>query len=236
MNIQEQIYGRTARATGLFLNNPERFRSKNITWEFSIDKAIRVLDAGGWVRAADGVRAKNGKRLKVLFQTVTNGPAQKVQAIVKQAAARAGFEVELKSVPVSVFYGSDPANTDTYTHFYADLQLQTYVMGPPDPGLLMRVFTSDQIASKENKWQKFNVWRFKNEEYDRIYRASETEMDPVKRAALFIRMNDIVVQNGIVVPIAMRAKATAMAKNLRNAETNPYEVDFWNIAAWHREA
>src|SRR5689334_2240534 len=203
-NVQEQIYGRTARATGLFLNNPERFRSKNITWEFNVDKANRLLDAGGWVRGADGVRTKSGKRLKVLFQTITNGPAQKVQAIIKQAATKAGFEVELKSVPLSVFYGSDPGNTDTYTHFYADIQLQTYVMGPPDPGLLMRVFASDQIASKENKWQRFNVWRYRNEEYDRVYRASETEMDPVKRAALFIRMNDIVVQDGIVVPIAMR--------------------------------
>src|SRR5690242_10688856 len=236
-NVQEQIYGRTARATGLFLNNPERFRSKNITWEFNVDKANRLLDAGGWVRGADGVRTKSGKRLKVLFQTITNGPAQKVQAIIKQAATKAGFEVELKSVPLSVFYGSDPGNTDTYTHFYADIQLQTYAMGPPDPSLLMRVFASDQIASKENKWQRFNVWRYRNDEYDRIYHASETEMDPVKRAALFIRMNDIVVQDGIVVPIAMRARASALSRTLRNAETNPYsEIDFWNIGAWYREA
>ena len=235
--VQEQIYGRTARATGLFLNNPERFRSKNSAWEFNVDKANRLLDAGGWVRGADGVRAKGGKRLKVLFQTITNGPAQKVQTIVKQAATRAGFEVELKSVPASVFYGADPGNTETYTHFYADIQLQIYVMGPPDPGLLMRVFGSDQIASKANKWQRFNVWRYRNDEYDRIYRASETEMDPVKRAALFIRMNDIVVQDGIVVPIAMRARASALSRTLRNAETNPYsEIDFWNIGAWYREA
>jgi peptide/nickel transport system substrate-binding protein len=109
-------------------------------------------------------------------------------------------------------------------------------MGPPDPGLLMRVFASDQIASKENKWQRFNVWRYRNEEYDRIYHASETEMDPVKRAALFIRMNDIVVQNGIVVPIAMRARGSALSRTLRNAETNPYaEIDFWNIGTWYRE-
>jgi peptide/nickel transport system substrate-binding protein len=235
--VQEQIYGRTARATGLFLNNPDRFRSKNSAWEFNVDKANRLLDAGGWIRGADGVRAKGGKRLKMLFQTITNGPAQKVQAIVKQAATRAGFEVELKSVPASVFYGADPGNTETYTHFYADIQLQIYVMGPPDPGLLMRVFGSDQIASKANKWQRFNVWRYRNDEYDRIYRASETEMDPVKRAALFIRMNDIVVQDGIVVPIAMRARASALSRTLRNAETNPYsEIDFWNIGAWYREA
>jgi peptide/nickel transport system substrate-binding protein len=234
-NIQEQIYGRTARATGNFLNNPERFRSKNTRAEFNVDKANQMLDGGGWKRGADGVRAKDGKRLKVLFSSITNSATQRVQAIVKQAATKAGFDVELKSVAPAVFYGSDPANTDTYTHFYADLQLQVYTMGPPDPALIMRVFTSDQIASKENKWQRFNVWRFKNEEYDKLYLASQTEMDPVKRAALFIRMNDIVVQNGVVIPIAMRAKASAQTAKLRNAETNPYEIDFWNIAFWYRE-
>ena len=151
--IQEQIYARTARATGLWLNGPERFRSKNVRREFNVDKANQMLDAGGWKRGADGVRAKDGKRLKVLFQTVTNGPLQKIQAIVKPAITKAGFEVDLKSVGASSFYGSDPSNPDTYTHFYADLQMQVYVMGPPDPERFMRVVTSWEIASKADKWQ-----------------------------------------------------------------------------------
>ena len=48
-------------------------------------------------------------------------------------------------------------------------------------------------------------------------------------------MNDLVLQHGVVVPIALRAKASAQAAKLRNAETNPYELDFWNIAYWYRE-
>ena len=61
-------------------------------------------------------------------------------------------------------------------------------------------------------------------------------MDPVKRAALFVRMNDLVVQSGIVVPMALRAKAAAMSTRLRGVEANPYEIDFWNVAYWSREA
>src|SRR5262245_2627438 len=81
--IQEQVYNRTGRATGVFVTAPERFRSKKIRWHYDQDKANQLLDAGGWKRGADGVRVKDGKRLKVLFQTVTNGPLQKIQAIVK---------------------------------------------------------------------------------------------------------------------------------------------------------
>ena len=39
--------------------------------------------------------------------------------------------------------------------------------------------------------------RWRNEEYDRAWKAAESEMDPVKRAALFIRMNDLLTQNNV---------------------------------------
>ena len=41
--------------------------------------------------------------------------------------------MELKSVVASVFFSSDPANPDTYPHFYADIQMYTTTMGAPDP-------------------------------------------------------------------------------------------------------
>jgi peptide/nickel transport system substrate-binding protein len=143
--------------------------------------------------------------------------------------------VELKTVTPSSFFSSDPANPDTYTHFYADLQLMTYVMGPPDPERLMRVFTSWEVAQKENNWQRFNVWRWRNDEYDRMYRSAETEMDPVKRAALFIRMNDLVVKSGILVPMFLRAKAAAVNNRLRGIQHNAFDVDFWNLPEWSRD-
>src|SRR5207302_6935726 len=60
--------------------------------EFSVDRANQVLDATGWKRGADGVRARDGRRLKLLFQTSINTPRQKTQAIIKQAAAKRSEE------------------------------------------------------------------------------------------------------------------------------------------------
>jgi peptide/nickel transport system substrate-binding protein len=47
-SMQEFIYGRTGFATGNFMNNPPRFRSKITKWEFNVDKANQILDAAGW--------------------------------------------------------------------------------------------------------------------------------------------------------------------------------------------
>ncbi len=143
--VQEQIYGRGGQTSANFLNAPSRFRSKNTRWEFNVDKANQVLDAAGWKRGADGIRAKDGKRLKFLYQTSINAPRQKNQAIVKQAAAKAGIEIEIKSVVASVFFSSDPANPDTYPHFYADLQMYNTTMTAPDPQYFMNQFCSWEV-------------------------------------------------------------------------------------------
>ena len=101
-----------------FLNNPARFVSKNTQWEFNVDKANQMLDEAGWKTGADGIRAKDGKKLKFVFQTSINAPRQKTQAIIKQACQKAGIDMEIKSVMASVFFSSDVANPDTYPQFY----------------------------------------------------------------------------------------------------------------------
>ena len=110
-------------ATANFINNPERFRSKTTKYEFNVDKANDILDKAGWKKGADGIRAKDGKKLKFVYQTSINQPRQKTQAIVKQACQKAGIDIEVKAVTASVFFSSDVANPDTYTKFYADLQM-----------------------------------------------------------------------------------------------------------------
>jgi peptide/nickel transport system substrate-binding protein len=234
-SVQEQIYGRTGLATANFLNAPSKFVSKATKWELNVDKANQILEAAGWKKGADGIRAKDGKKLKFLYQTSINQPRQKTQAIVKQAAAKAGIEMELKSVTASVFFSSDVANPDTYSHFYTDIQMYTTTMTQPDPELFMNQFTSWEIASKDNKWQGRNITRWKSEEYDKLYRQAESELDPVKRAAMFVKMNEMVIQHVVVIPVVFRPRVTAVSNALR-MEQSGWDSDFWNLQNWYKEA
>ncbi len=232
-SIHEQIYGRGGQATANYLNAPSRYYSRNLRWEFNVEKANQVLDAAGWKRGADGIRAKDGKRLRFLYQTSTNAPRQKTQAIVKQACSKAGIDIEIKSVVASVFFASDPANPDTYPHFYSDLQMYNTSTGI-DPLWGMRVFTSQELATKDNKWSGRNVTRWRNEDYDRLWKAAEVEMDPVKRAAQFIRMNDTVVQHGVVIPVNWRNGVAAAATRLRGTDLTGWDSNLWRLPYWHK--
>ena len=233
-SIQKVIYGRAGIATANIVHNPQRFRSTNNRFEFDIEKAVQVLDRAGWKLAADGVRAKEGKRLKLVFQTSANQVRQKMQAIVKQACQKAGIEMELKAVDGSVFFSQDLSNPDTAMKFYCDLQMYTNDSGA-DPGPGLRRFCSSEIPSKANKWQRSNAGRWSNEEYDRLYRSAEVEIDPVKRAAMLIRLSELPIQDRAVIPIVAAASVHAANSKLR-LPVSGWDSDFWAVQDWYREA
>jgi peptide/nickel transport system substrate-binding protein len=234
-SIEKFIYGRTAVATANFVNNPERYRSKNTKFEFSIEKAKQILEAAGWKKGADGIRAKDGKSLKFVFQTSINAPRQKTQAIIKQACQKAGIDIELKSVVGSVFFSSDTANPDTYPHFYCDAQMYTTTMLQPDPQIFTNQCVSWEVATKDNKWQGRNVSRWQNKDYDDLYHQAERELDPVKRAAMYIKLNDIAVGDNYIQPVVYRPRVTALSGSL-TAHLSGWDNDLWQLASWYREA
>ncbi|HUA54337.1 MAG TPA: peptide ABC transporter substrate-binding protein [Candidatus Sulfotelmatobacter sp.] len=234
-SVEKFIYGRTGYATANFLNNPARFISKDTHYEFNIDKANQILDAAGWKRGSDGIREKDGKKLHYVYQTSINAPRQKNQAIVKQACEKAGISIEVKAVTASVYFSSDAGNPDTYPHFYTDLQMYNTTMPEADPAFFMNQFCSWEVAAKANKWQGRNITRWRSQAYDDIYRAAEKELDPVKRAALFIKMNDLVIADVVVIPVVARPKVQGLASKLQ-APVSGWDNDFAQIADWYREA
>jgi peptide/nickel transport system substrate-binding protein len=230
-SVQDHIYGRTGIATANFLNNPPAVRSTNTSYEFNVDKAIKLLEDAGWKKGADGIREKDGKKLKYVYQTSINAPRQKTQQIVKQAATKAGIDLELKSVTASVFFSSDVGNPDTYTKFYCDIQMYTTTMTQPDAELFMNQFTSSEVSTKANKWQGRNITRWQSAEYDKAFTDAKGEIDPVKRAALFIKMNDLAVGDNAVIPVVARPQVggcnTAMTARLSGWDNTTAFVADW---------
>lgn len=233
--IQEFIYGRTGMATPNYLNAPSRFRSPNTKSEFDVGKANALLDGAGWKRGADGIREKGGRKMKFVFQTSVNGIRQKEQAVIKQACQKAGIELELKSVSPAVFFSSDLGNPDTNSKFWCDMQMFTALSGAPDPALFMNRFTTREVANKANKWQGRNLARWRSDEYDRLYVAAEGELDPVKRAALFIAMNDLVVRDVAAIPLINRGRVIGTGAKLV-AVLSGWDLDLSQLHNWYREA
>jgi peptide/nickel transport system substrate-binding protein len=236
-SIAEQLYGPAGQASCNIITSPPDLVSKNTdsmdVCKFDIAAANQLLDQAGWTKGADGIRAKGGVRMHLVYQTTVNPLRQKEQDIVKSGWEQLGLEVELKSVDASVFFSSDAGNPDTAGHFYTDVEMFTNGASSPDQTQYVALWTTDQIVSKANQWHGNNYHRWSNADYDAIYGQLRTETDAAKRRDLIIKANDLLVSQVVVIPMVARTQPTdGISKAIQGEIPDPWDSVLWNIADW----
>ena len=199
-----------------------------------VDEANRILDEAGWMPGGDGVRAKDGVRLSILYQTSTNSVRQGTQALVKQMWEQIGVETELRNIDAAVFFGGDPASPDTYMKFYADVEMYTNNFSGTDPESYMANWTCSNIPGPDNQWLGNNIQRSCVAEYDAMVAEMSQTAALQERAELAKQMNDILVQNHYMIPLIWRGSVSAHANTLKGVRMNAWDSELWNAADWHR--
>ncbi|MDU9002626.1 peptide ABC transporter substrate-binding protein [Sedimentitalea todarodis] len=200
-----------------------------------IEGANKLLDEAGWVAGADGIRAKDGVRLSVLFQTSVNAVRQDYQALIKDWWAQIGVETELRSIDASVFFGSDPGSPDTFQKFFADIEMFTNNFDGTDPEAYMANWTCNEFPRPETQWQGNNMMRFCSEEYDALVAEMAGTGDLDERARLAKAMNDMLMQEYVMMPLTYRGRNSAHANSLGGVIMNVWDSELWNVADWHRK-
>ena len=115
------------------------------------------------------------------------------------------------------------------------MQMYTTTMTQPDPERFMDQYTTWEVSAKANKWSGRNICRWVSDEYDKTFRAAEQELDPVKRTALFIKMNDMPVKDNVVIPLISRPRVRGA--NLKLVTTlSGWDLDFSGLQNWYRES
>lgn len=225
-----RLYGPAGRPTSNILVAPEAYASPNTTYEFNLEKAAALLDEAGWVDTdGDGIRDKDGIRMKVVFQTTANNPVrQQTQKIVQEGLESIGVDVELWAVDVSTFA------TDLYK-FYADMEEYYDGNATPNPGPYMQYWTCEQIPQKANDWSGESVERWCNSYYDALQEKSTTEVDPEKSQQLFIQMNDMLIEDVVSIPLVHRAQVFGASNALVAMDPTPWDSILWNIKDWRRD-
>lgn len=233
-----KAYGRTGQITGNLLVSPTNFDSPNTTpypYAFDLKKATALLDEAGWKMGSDGVREKDGVRLKLTFLTSINPVRQTAQEIVKKNYESIGIQVDNLNVDSSIFLGPPEGTTKTRRQFYADFEEFAFSNKNPDPGAYMSGWTCGEMAQKANNWALSNWGRYCNPDYDKLYKQSTTEMDPEKRRQLIIQMNDILTKDVALIPLVKLGIAYGASNTLTGMNWSAWDTDTWNIKDWARK-
>lgn len=228
-------YGRGGTLTTNILAEPPIYASKNNKFEYNPQKATELLDQAGWKDAnGDGIREKDGVELRLTFQTSIQALRQRNQEQVKKDLEAIGFAVELKQIDSSIFFGPVKDTTDTRRQFYADLEEFAFSNKSPDPTAYLAGWTCDQIAQNENEWSLPNWSRYCNPEFDVLFKQSTTELDQNKRAALFVKMNELLIRDVAVIPLVKLTNPVIVSIDLKGYDFTAWDAEIWNIADWYK--
>jgi peptide/nickel transport system substrate-binding protein len=112
--------------------------------------------------------------------------------------------------------------------------MYTVPMDSIDPQSYLQGWICEERASAANQWKRSNNGRYCNPEYDKLFEELKKELDPKKRVELAIKMNDLLVTDGAVIPLINRRTPNAKVKALKGPTFNTFDSDIWNIASWSK--
>lgn len=160
-------------------------------------KANRILDEAGWLRGADGVRAKDGERLAIRFAwREPYGQTDEMPELMQQQWAAIGAVTELTRFGAGLRdeYESTIGAFDaaTFTWYYPSLE--------PD-GLFPFFHGSASHIDPYGSGHPRNYMRYSNPDVDRLLEQARREVDPDVRANLYAQFQDVFVTDVPMIPL-----------------------------------
>jgi len=189
--------------------------------------AEALLDAAGWRRGADGVRAKDGVQLKFTMSTTAGNVArQGCQALFQQNWKRIGVEMEIRNMPASVVWGE----FTTQSRFDTLLVAWDPTVGL-DPDYTARTH-SRMIPVKHR--QGSNYVQYENAEVDRLLELGVSQTEQADRIRTYHQVQAILHEE---VPFAAQGGAVQghlKRRQLQGPTPNQYVTDItWNVQSWN---
>lgn len=178
-------------------------------YKFDLAKAKQTLDAAGWNAGSDGIRAKNGQRLHIVFISNSANDFKSIAELMQGTYKQAGMEMEItfESQP-SVFstYNKGPQN-------FAD-----FFFWSPDPDQLKATYDSKNIKTGFN-WSHFN-----NPDFDTLVEQGAAESDAQKRYDLYHQAQEILWKQAASIPIQQKVALIVAQNKVKNVtfDSNAY--------------
>jgi len=171
--IEAAFFGQAEPSTGIVAPGLVGHRDKNL-YSMDVDEARRLVEEGGY----------EGTQLDIAAQNVTW--SQSAAQVIAANLAEIGLEVSVTPMDSGTFWtlGFD----DSPTVMTNQLILNRFTMAP-DPSWATEWFTPGQIGIWN--WERFN-----SAEFEELNTEGLRETDPVKRQAIYEKMQDLMEESG----------------------------------------
>lgn len=153
-------------------------------WEGGPEKAKAILEQAGWAVGSDGIREKDGQKLKATVLAGNSAPERAKAAVILQAVLKPiGFDLQVQTVETSVVLQNGRSG---------NFQMSSTGGGSSDNGLLFLLHSSGIGSSNQS--------RYKNPEVDKLLDQAKATLDSAKRAPLWSMAEDLAMADYPLLP------------------------------------
>lgn len=149
--------------------------------------ANTLLDGAGWVKGADGVRAKGGKRLEFKYSTTANNPWRAAdESILQQNFMAIGVKIDIQNYSADTYFGTILPSGKPGTFDIGEFE-NSWTYDADDSSL----FACNQIPTAANNYSGGNYSKYCNPALDKLFTQEQASGDPNQRQQIFNQIHQI---------------------------------------------
>lgn len=217
--IKKSVYfGLAEPLSGPFPPNSWAFNPNVKDYEFSLEKASKLLDEAGWKDTdGDGVRDKGGKKLSLeLIIPQGSETGIKIGEILKETLKNIGVELNIRVMEWSMVTKTIESKTFQMVMFGWSLSLD------PDP---YDIWHSSQINGG------INYVSYSNKEVDKLCEEGRRIFDKEERKKIYARVHQIIHDDLPYIFLFSRASLVGADKRVINIDPSTVGI-YWNFNKW----
>ncbi|CAM4469770.1 ABC transporter substrate-binding protein [Paenibacillus phoenicis] len=179
-----------------------------------LTKANQLLDELGWVKGADGIREKDGKKLTLHYVDGTPNREKRndIAVIIQQQLKQIGIAVEVEI--------TKDVRTVVYTNGDYDLYGNSQVNS--DPNALYSFYHSYDPNGQPT------LSRLNSPEVDEWLEQGRVEKDDAKRAELYKKVQHYIIDNAIILPIYVFPYTVAASQSVQGIKFDSLGYPLFN--------
>lgn len=182
---------------------------------FDPGRAVQLIAQAGLTRDRDGQFADaSGERFRPDFMALAGASSERAQAIIADTWRRAGIDSRPYVLP------NAQVREAQARHTFSGLGWSV--------GGSEQVFTTEQMGTAANRWGGSNRGGWSSPEYDRLWEAYNTTLDPSERQRSLVHMAQLVNEDLPIFILYFNYAVVAHSSMVRG----PKARTLWNIHQW----
>jgi peptide/nickel transport system substrate-binding protein len=198
--VRVVFHGQSAAAWSPLQPTTPGYHAAFAPYAFNPARAREILEVAGWKPGADGIRAKEGKRLELLWIFGTNNGYEEMAPLVQAQAREVGIDIQIREQPRAQMMDANRKGL----HNIAEVNWWF-----PDPSILTTIFHSTRQES-------FNQSKLASPELDRLLDQAAGHPDAAERGQLYRRSQEIVAREAAAIPLVDQVSIVGVRKEVRD--------------------